>query len=47
MDLLHAGAATVTAQTAFQGIKDVLKVRRGQIVLIFGGTGAVGWRFKL
>ena len=42
MDLLHAGAATVTALTAFQGIKDVLKIRRGQTVLIFGATGAVG-----
>jgi threonine dehydrogenase-like Zn-dependent dehydrogenase len=42
MNLLRAGAATVTALTAFQGIKDVLKIRRGQIVLIFGATGAVG-----
>ncbi|MDB6043942.1 MAG: Bifunctional protein: zinc-containing alcohol dehydrogenase [Gammaproteobacteria bacterium] len=42
LDLLHAGAATVTALTALQGVDDVLGLRRGQTALIFGATGAVG-----
>jgi len=42
LDLLHAGAAAVTGLTALQGIDDHLRVRRGQTVLIFGATGAVG-----
>jgi NADPH:quinone reductase len=42
LDLLHAGAATATALTAQQGVDDVLKVRRGETVLVFGATGAVG-----
>jgi NADPH:quinone reductase-like Zn-dependent oxidoreductase len=42
LDLLHAGAAAVTALTAQQGIDDHLDVRRGETVLVFGGTGAVG-----
>jgi NADPH:quinone reductase-like Zn-dependent oxidoreductase len=42
LDLLHAGAAAVTAMTAQQGIDDHLRVRRGDTVLVFGGTGAVG-----
>jgi NADPH2:quinone reductase len=42
LDLLHAGAAAVTALTAQQGIDDHLAVRRGETVLVFGGTGAVG-----
>ncbi|MDB4966818.1 MAG: Bifunctional protein: zinc-containing alcohol dehydrogenase [Myxococcales bacterium] len=42
LDLLHAGAAAVTAMTAQQGIDDHLGVRRGETVLVFGGTGAVG-----
>ncbi len=42
LDFLHAGAAAVTAMTAQQGIDDHLRVRRGQTVLVFGGTGAVG-----
>lgn len=42
LDLLHAGASAVTGLTAFQGIHDQLHVRRGETVLIFGATGAVG-----
>jgi NADPH:quinone reductase-like Zn-dependent oxidoreductase len=42
LDLLHAGAAVVTGLTALQGVHDVLRLRRGQTVLIFGATGAVG-----
>ena len=42
LDLLHAGAAAVTGLTALQGIDDHLRVRRGQSVLVFGASGAVG-----
>jgi NADPH:quinone reductase-like Zn-dependent oxidoreductase len=42
LDLLQAGAAAVTALTALQGTDDVLGLRRGETVLIFGATGAVG-----
>jgi len=42
LDLLQAGAATATALTALQGIDDTLGLRRGETVLIFGATGAVG-----
>src|SRR5689334_3133416 len=42
LDLLHAGAAAVTGLTALQGIDEHLRVRRGQSVLVFGASGAVG-----
>ena len=42
LDLLHAGAAAVTGLTALQGVDDHLRVRRGQSVLVFGASGAVG-----
>jgi NADPH2:quinone reductase len=42
LSLLEAGAGCVTSLTAFQGIEDHLRVRKGQVVLIFGATGAVG-----
>jgi NADPH:quinone reductase-like Zn-dependent oxidoreductase len=42
IDLLHAGAGAVTSLTALQGIDDVLRVRKGETVLIFGASGAVG-----
>jgi NADPH:quinone reductase len=42
LDLLHAGAAAVTGLTALQGIDDTLHVRKGETVLIFGASGAVG-----
>jgi NADPH2:quinone reductase len=42
LDLLHAGAATVTGLTAIQGIEVHLRVRAVDTVLIFGASGAVG-----
>jgi NADPH:quinone reductase len=42
LDLLDAGAAAVTGLTALQGIDDALRVRRGETVLVFGASGAVG-----
>jgi NADPH:quinone reductase-like Zn-dependent oxidoreductase len=42
LDLLQAGAGATTGLTAQQGIDNHLKVRSGETVLIFGGTGAVG-----
>jgi NADPH2:quinone reductase len=42
LDLLHAGASAVTGLTALQGIDDQLHVQRGDTVLIFGASGAVG-----
>jgi NADPH:quinone reductase len=39
---LEAAAAACTGLTALQGIDDVLRVRRGQRVLVFGASGAVG-----
>jgi NADPH:quinone reductase-like Zn-dependent oxidoreductase len=42
LDSLQAGAAAPIALTALQGIDRMLRVRRGQTVLIFGASGAVG-----
>jgi NADPH:quinone reductase-like Zn-dependent oxidoreductase len=42
LDLLQAGAGTVTGLTALQGIDNHLRVRAGETVLIFGASGAVG-----
>ena len=42
LDLLQAGAGAVTGLTALQGIDDKLRLRRGETVLIFGASGAVG-----
>jgi NADPH:quinone reductase-like Zn-dependent oxidoreductase len=42
LDLLTAGAGAVTALTALQGVDGALDVRKGETVLIFGATGAVG-----
>lgn len=42
LDLVHAGAAAVTGLTALQGIDEHLRVKRGETVLIFGASGAVG-----
>lgn len=42
LDDEQAGAGAVTGLTAQQGIDRVLKVRKGETVLIFGASGAVG-----
>ncbi|HWF17875.1 MAG TPA: NADP-dependent oxidoreductase, partial [Verrucomicrobiae bacterium] len=42
LDLVHAGAAAVTGLTALQGIDEHLRVRKGETVLVFGASGAVG-----
>ena len=42
MSLRDAGAAAVTGLTALQGVVDTAKIRRGETVLVFGATGAVG-----
>ena len=42
LDLRAAGAGAVTALTALQGIDGALRVRRGETVLVFGASGAVG-----
>ena len=42
LDLVQAGALPVPGITALQGIDDHLRLRRGQTVLIFGASGAVG-----
>lgn len=39
---MQAGAAAPTALTALEGIVDRLRLRRGETVLIFGASGAVG-----
>ncbi len=38
----QAGAAVTTGLTALQGIDDALHIRRGETVLVFGASGAVG-----
>lgn len=42
LDLLHAGASAATGLTAFQGVHDHLRARDGEIVAVFGASGAVG-----
>jgi NADPH:quinone reductase len=42
LDLQHAGAIPTTGLTALQGIKDALRVRMGESVIIHGGSGGVG-----
>ncbi|MDB4933307.1 MAG: Bifunctional protein: zinc-containing alcohol dehydrogenase [Labilithrix sp.] len=42
LDVLHAGAGAVTGLTALQGIDDHLEVKKGDTVLVVGGSGAVG-----
>jgi NADPH2:quinone reductase len=42
LDFPEAAAALTTGLTALQGIADVLRVRKGETVLIFGATGGVG-----
>ena len=42
LDDLQAAAGAVTGLTAHQGVDGALKVRKGETVLIFGASGAVG-----
>jgi len=42
MSLRDAGAMTATGLTALQGVDDVLRLRRGETVVIHGASGAVG-----
>jgi NADPH:quinone reductase-like Zn-dependent oxidoreductase len=42
LSMLEAGAGAVTGLTALQGIDDILRVRAGETLLIFGASGAVG-----
>jgi NADPH2:quinone reductase len=42
LDLVQAGGGAATGLTAIQGIDRVLKVRKGETVLVFGASGAVG-----
>ena len=42
LSLYEAGAGAATGLTAVQGVDDHLEVRRGNTVLVFGATGAVG-----
>lgn len=42
LTMLEAGAGAVTGLTALQGIDDHLALRRGETVMIFGASGAVG-----
>src|SRR6185436_16653520 len=40
LTMLEAGAAAVTGLTALQGCDDMLRLRRGETVVIFGASGA-------
>lgn len=42
LNFLEAAAGATTGLTALQGIDDALRVAKGETVLIFGATGAVG-----
>jgi NADPH2:quinone reductase len=42
LDLVQAAAGAITALTALQGIERALRVRKREVVLIFGASGAVG-----
>jgi NADPH:quinone reductase-like Zn-dependent oxidoreductase len=42
LDPLQAGAAPTTGLTALQGIDDKLRLRRGETLLVYGASGAVG-----
>ena len=41
LDLQHAGAIPITGVTALQGI-DMLKLKKGETIIIHGATGGVG-----
>jgi NADPH:quinone reductase len=42
LNLRAAGAGAVTALTALQGTDDALRLKKGDTVLVFGASGAVG-----
>lgn len=42
LDLEHAGAIATTGLTALQGINDALELRKGETIIIHGGSGGVG-----
>jgi NADPH:quinone reductase-like Zn-dependent oxidoreductase len=42
LDLEHAGAIATTGLTALQGIDDALHLKKGETVIIHGGSGGVG-----
>jgi NADPH2:quinone reductase len=42
IDLKHAGAVPTTGLTALQGIDEVLRIRKGESVIIHGASGGVG-----
>ena len=42
LDWLEAGAAASTALAALKGIDEILRVRKGETVLVFGASGGVG-----
>jgi NADPH:quinone reductase len=42
LDFLHAAAAAYPGLTALQGVNDIIEVRRGETILIFGASGALG-----
>ena len=42
LDFVHAAALVYPGLTALRGVNDILGVRRGETVLIFGASGAVG-----
>jgi NADPH2:quinone reductase len=42
LDFLQAAAVAFPGLTALRGVNDILSVRRGETVLIFGASGAVG-----
>ena len=42
LDLVHAGAMTVTGLTALQGIDDALHLEPGETIGILGASGGVG-----
>jgi NADPH2:quinone reductase len=42
LTLKEAGAIPATGMTALQGVDDILKIKRGEAVVIHGASGAVG-----
>jgi NADPH2:quinone reductase len=42
LDLHHAGAIATTGLTALQGVDDALHVKKGETIIIHGGSGGVG-----